>query len=220
VPRGNRHQLPGSVWHVTSRCHRQQFLLKFARERRDWVQWLFEARKRFGLCVLDYQVTCNHIHLVVLDRGDGEVGRSMQLIEGCVGRAYNRRKDRRGSFWEDCYHATAVDSEEYLANCLVYVDLNMVRAGVVDHPSRWRWAGYHEIQQPRDRYRIVDRTALCELLGVDECRLTLVHREWIESKLRQGSLEREAHWSEAVAVGRRSFVERAQEEIGARARYR
>lgn len=181
---------------------------------------LFEARKRLALCVLDYQVTCNHVHLVVMDRGDGEVGRSMQLIEGCVGRAYNRRKDRRGSFWADCYHATAFDSEEHLANCLVYVDLNMVRAGVVDHPSRWRRAGYHEIQQPRDRYRIVDRTALCDLLGVDESRLARVHREWIESKLQQGNLQREPHWSEAVAVGRRSFVERVQEELGARARCR
>ena len=47
-----------------------------------------------------------------------------------------------------------------------------------------------------------------------------VHREWIESKLRQGNLQREPLWSEAVAVGRRSFVERVQEELGARARYR
>ncbi len=107
-----------------------------------------------------------------------------------------------------------------MAKCLVYVDLNMVRAGVVDHPSQWRWAGYHEIQQPRERYRIVDRTALCELLGVDESRLARAHREWIESKVRQGNLEREPLWSEAVAVGRRSFVEQVQEELGARARYR
>ena len=220
MPRGNRHHLPGYVWHITSRCHRRQFLLKFARDRDAWVYWLYEARKQFGLCVLDYKVTSSHIHLVVLDRGDGEVGRSMQLIEGCTGQAYNRRKGRRGSFWEDCYHATAVDSDEYLANCLVYVDLNMVRAGVVEHPREWRWGGYHEIQRPRDRYRIVDRTVLCELLGVDTRNLAGVHGEWIESKLRTGSLDREPTWSEAVAVGRRSFVEGINEELGSRARYR
>jgi len=114
MPRGNRHSLAGHVWHITERCHHKQFLLKFARDRRAWVRWLFEARKRFGLCVLNYQVTCNHIHLLVQGRDRSEVGRSMQLIAGCVGRAYNRRKRRRGAFWEDCYHATAVDTEEYL----------------------------------------------------------------------------------------------------------
>ncbi len=220
MPRGNRHHLPGYLWHITSRCHRSQFLLKFARDRDAWVYWLFEARKQFGLCVLDYNVTSNHIHLVVMDRGEAEVGRSMQLIEGCTGRAYNRRKGRRGSFWEDCYHATAVGSDEHLANCLVYVDLNMVRAGAVADPSQWRWSGYHEIQRPRDRYRIVDRAALCELLGVDESKLAIVHREWINSKLRAGCLDREPQWSEALAVGRRSFVEKVKEELGLRARYR
>ena len=61
MPRGNRQHLPGYAWHITHRCHRQQFLLKFARDRRAWVRWLYESRKRFGLCILDYQVTCNHI---------------------------------------------------------------------------------------------------------------------------------------------------------------
>jgi putative transposase len=59
MPRGNRHHLAGCVWHITERCHRKQFLLKFARDRRAWVAWLYQARKRFGLCVLNYQVACN-----------------------------------------------------------------------------------------------------------------------------------------------------------------
>lgn len=62
MARGNRHYLAWYVWHITERCHRKQFLLKFARDRRAWVRWLFEARKLFGLCVLNYQVTCNHVH--------------------------------------------------------------------------------------------------------------------------------------------------------------
>ena len=85
MPRGNRHHLPGYVWHITERCHRKQFLLKFARDRRSWVRWPFEARKRFGLCVLNYQVTSNHVHLLVRDRGAGEIERSMQLIASCTG---------------------------------------------------------------------------------------------------------------------------------------
>ena len=60
MPRGNRHRVGECVLHITERCHRGEFLLKFARDRRAWVRWLFEARKRFGLCVLDYTVTSNH----------------------------------------------------------------------------------------------------------------------------------------------------------------
>jgi len=52
MPRANRHFLPGHVWHITHRCHEKNFLLKFARDRRRYLRWVFEAKKRFGLSVL------------------------------------------------------------------------------------------------------------------------------------------------------------------------
>jgi putative transposase len=61
----------------------------------------------------------------------------MQLISGRTAQEYNQRKSRKGAFWEDRYFATAVGTDRHLIRCLVYVDLNMVRAGAVDHPSQW-----------------------------------------------------------------------------------
>jgi putative transposase len=220
MPRANRHRIAGQVWHITERCHRRQFLLKFARDRRVWVGWLYEARKRFGLCVLDYQVTSNHVHVLVLDRGREEIAASLQLIAGRTGQSFNQRKRRRGAFWEDRYHATAVDTQEYLARCLVYIDLNMVRAGVVRHPRDWEAAGYHELRQARVKCRIIDRAAVADLLAVPADRLAGLHAEWIETALASGHQRREPKWSEAIAVGRRSFVEEVQRNLGAQARYR
>lgn len=98
MPRANRYSLPGHVWHITHRCHKKEFLLKFARDRDRWRYWLFEARKRYRLCVLDYIVTSDHIHLLVLDHGRGEIVKSMQLIAGRVAQEYNRRKRCKGAF--------------------------------------------------------------------------------------------------------------------------
>lgn len=74
MPRANRHYLPGYVWHITHRCHKKEFLLKFAMDKEPWIQWLFEAKKRYGLSVLNYTVTSNHVHLLVADDGDRETG--------------------------------------------------------------------------------------------------------------------------------------------------
>lgn len=220
MPRAHRYHLPGYVWHLTHRCHRREFLLKFARDRRAWRGWLFEARKRYGLCVLDYTATSNHVHLLVQDQGRGEVAASMQLIEGRTAQPFNRRKARGGAFWEDRYHATAVETGEHLARCLVYIDLNMVRAGVVRHPAQWETGGYHEVQQERLRYRIVDRQALADALGVDLSQLAEAHSRWIETALRTRARQRDPQWSESVAVGGREFVESVQRTLGDRGRYR
>lgn len=63
MPRANRVYLSSHVRHITHRCHQREFLLKFARDRQRWWYWLFEARKRFGLCVLNCIAASNHIHL-------------------------------------------------------------------------------------------------------------------------------------------------------------
>ena len=120
MARANRHHIPGQVWHITHRCHKQEFLLKFARDRKRWLQWLFEARKRYGLQILDYVVTSNHIHLLVID-GDTEVlPKSLQLVAGKTAQEYNRRKNRKGAYWEDRYHATAIETGEHFFRCLIW----------------------------------------------------------------------------------------------------
>ena len=113
MARANRHFLPGHVWHITHRCHERDFLFKFARDRNRYLRWLYEARKRFGLCILNYVVTSNHIHLLVKDTEEGVIARSMQLAAGRTAQDYNRRKSRLGAFWEDRYHATAIQTDAH-----------------------------------------------------------------------------------------------------------
>jgi len=57
MARAKRYHIPGYIWHITHRCHKREFLLKFARDRRRWKYWLFEAKKRYGLGILNYTVT-------------------------------------------------------------------------------------------------------------------------------------------------------------------
>ena len=128
MARAKRHYLPGHVRHLTHRCHKKEFLLKFSRDRRRWTERLFQAKKRYGLRVLNYMVTSNHIHLLVLDGGGRDViSRSIQLIAGRTGQEYNQRKNRKGAFWEDRYHATAIESNRHLIQCIVYIDFHPVK---------------------------------------------------------------------------------------------
>jgi len=143
--------------------------------------------------------------------------RSVQLAAGRTAQEYNQRKRRKGACWEDRYHATAVETNHHLVQCIIYMDLNMVTAGVVKHPSDWPHCGYGEIQEPPDRYRLIDRATLMELLGIsDSDELSLSHRRWVEEALKSKEKKREKRWSESVAVGGLSFVEHIKTELGSR----
>jgi len=82
------------------------------------------------------------------NKGRDVIPQSIKLVAGRTAQEYNLRKKRKGAFWEDRYHATAVESEHHLFQCLKYIDLNMVRAGVVSHPSQWAFCGYKAIKYP------------------------------------------------------------------------
>ena len=213
MPRANRNTCAGLIWHVTHRCHEKSFLLKFERDRRRWCHWLYIATRRHGLTVLNYIATSNHVHLLVADQGYGEIARSMQLIAGCTAQDYNRRKKRNGAFWEDRYHATAVQSDDHLRRCLVYIDLNMVRAGVVSHPCEWKVSGYHEIQTPRPRKSIVDHDCLQRLLGFSATDdLRRCHSSWIADQL--SDTRRDPFWTESVGVGDQNYLNELQSRLG------
>jgi len=209
MPRAKRNYSPGYIWHLTHRCHNREFLLRFEKDRARWRHWLFEAQKRFGLSVLNYIVTSNHVHLLVRDGRNLCISKSMQLVAGRVAQEYNQRKNRRGAFWEDRYFATAVATDRHLILCLTYIDLNMVRAGVVSHPSKWKASGFNEIHSSRSRYRVIDMDALCKVTGSKSpAAFRLNHRTWVEQELARGNAERQPEWTEAPAVGPDDFKAR------------
>ncbi len=221
MPRAHRHYIPGCVWHITHRCHKQEFLLRFEKDRKRWRHWLFEAKKRYGLCVLNYIVTSNHVHLLVVDTAKDVIARSLQLVAGRTAQEFNLRKKRKGAFWEDRYHATAVETDDHLAKCIVYIDLNMVRAGVVRHPSEYRSSGFNEIQNPPRRYAVIDRKALLNFLAIgNQERLRQEHRHWVDTELQADVKKRRSLWTESIAIGSEGFVEKIQQQLGLRARGR
>jgi len=139
----------------------------------------------------------------------------MQSLAGDFAQAYNIRKKRGGAFWGDRYHACQIEGGEHLWNCLKYVDMNMVRAGAVDHPSQWRWCGYQETAGLRQRYRLIDRSALMDALG-DGSTMESFKKNYsfcIEEAVSAQEFSREAMWSESLAVGSARFVEEVEKSL-------
>jgi len=190
--------------------------LKLVMDQRKWIQWLYKAKIRYGLLILNYTVTSNHIHLLVLDEaGRDVIPQSIKLVAGRTAQEYNLRKNRKGAFWEDRYHATAVESEQHLFRCLVYIDLNMVRAGVICHPSEWFFCGYNELQKPHRKCVLIAYQKLAELTGFKSYNLfRKAHKELVSESLANGNNFRQNQWSESIAVGSKSFIEKIKEKMG------
>jgi putative transposase len=207
MPRANRFQQPEMVCHLTHRCHNRSFLLGFARDRTEYRKRLRQASKKFGVSLLNYCLTSNHTHEIAIESRRGGISRMMQQLEGDFASFYNQRKHRSGSFWEDRYHCTMVEDGEHLWNCIQYIDLNMVRAGVVSHPCEWQWCGYKELIGEKARYRLLDMDRLLELLGKNDIdSFSAEYQSRIRDAIAEKKLNRQKCWTESIAVGGKEYA--------------
>jgi len=211
MPRACDYLLEGYTYHLTHRCHNRDFHLRFDRDRDVYREWLREGVRRYKVPVYGYCLTRNHVHVVAHVADRVAASDLMHLASGSLAKQYNLRKGHEGSVWEHPYQCTAIEDGRHLLNCLRYVDLNMVRAGVVSHPSEWRWCGFDELTGKRTRYRIIDVDGLIRRLNIsslDDFRA--FYGRAVEERLAGSVQARDPYWTEPLAVGSHGFVEKAR----------
>lgn len=108
-----------------------------------------------------YVLMTNHVHLLMTPQRAEGISRVMQS----VGRRYvqyiNWIYRRSGTLWEGRHKASLVPAEDYLFTCQRYIELDPVRAGMVEHPGNYRWSSYranacgseNELITPHELYR-------------------------------------------------------------------
>jgi putative transposase len=84
----------------------------------------------------------NHIHILATPKVENSVSRLMQHVGGHYVRYFNRMYGRTGTLWEGRFKSCLVENENYFLVCQRYIELNPVRANIVEDPGGYRWSSY------------------------------------------------------------------------------
>ena len=125
---------------------------------------LAENAHKFAVAVHAYVLMDNHFHLLATPATAEALPLMMQAVGRSYVRYFNQRHGRTGTLWEGRYRSTLIETERYLLACMVYIDLNPVRAGMVALPAAWPWSSHaHYLGQRVDK--LVTPHALYWALG-------------------------------------------------------
>jgi REP element-mobilizing transposase RayT len=136
-----RIDFPGAVHHVTSRGNRRDDIFRDDGDRARFLSVVAQAMRRFDACALAYCLMGNHYHLVART-ATGSLSALVRHVNSVYAQAFNRRHDKVGHLFQGRFDARIVDTDVYLLEVTRYVELNPVRAGLVDSPSQWPWSSY------------------------------------------------------------------------------
>ncbi len=142
MPRKPRFYLPGRPTHVMQRGHNRNVVFFADQDYLEYLRCLKQAADQYGCKVHAYILMTNHVHLLVTPERKDSIG---QLFQG-LGRHYvryvNETYKRHGGLWEGRHKGNVIQSQAYLLTCMRYIEMNPVRAGMVDHPAKYRWSSY------------------------------------------------------------------------------
>jgi putative transposase len=136
-----RIEFPGAIYHVTSRGDRQESIFEDDVDREALLATVAQAMQRFDAEALAYCLMGNHYHFVLHTR-QANLSLLMRHVNGVYTQRFNRRHGKVGHLFQGRFKAILVDRDAYLIQLCPYVELNPVRAGMVDEPGAWRWSSF------------------------------------------------------------------------------
>ena len=189
MPRPLRNYLPGSCLHIIQRGDNRCVCFHDKREREHYLQLLSEYRLVHRCDIHAYVLMSNHIHLLMTIHERNAQARLMKDLSQFTSAWMHRRHGTSGTMWDGRYHASYIDTAAYLLTCQRYIELNPVRAGMVDFPGGYRWSSYRANAEGRVD-PILTPHELYLSLGGDAAGRRLAYARLFEQPLAERDLSR------------------------------
>jgi putative transposase len=156
--------------HIVQRGADRGVCFRSDNDRILYLLHLRELSEKFGCVVHAYCLMTNHVHLLVTPTREGGAQAMMKGLGQHYAQFFNRVYQRTGPLWDGRYHSCIVESSYYVLACCRYIELNPVRAGMVNRPADYRWSSYRANADGADDRLVRPHTEFLALGNTSESR--------------------------------------------------
>lgn len=217
MPRRARLLLPGVPLHLIQRGNNRSACF-YAEE--DYLFYLDNLKlqaEQHGCAVHAWCLMTNHVHLLVTPSKPESASLMMKGLGQRFVQYINRTYDRSGTLWEGRFRSCLLQQEDYVLACYRYIEMNPVRAGMVEHPAEYRWSSYgtnaHGLPSA-----IIEANPLYIQLGETADLRASAYRELFRYQLDPGLVDQiRSATNGNYALGNARFASEIEQALGRRA---
>lgn len=180
MPRPARLDIPGIPVHIVQRGVNRAACFFGDVDRRYYLKLLARFASTRECAIHAYVLMTNHVHLLLTPARKGAVGAMMQDLGRSYVRTINAVHGRTGTLWEGRFKSSAVDTERYLLACQRYIELNPVRAGMVDAPGQYPWSSHQHYARGETKPFITEHECFLGLGATTEERREVYRRLFLK----------------------------------------
>jgi putative transposase len=157
-----RGAIAGTPYHILNRGNNRQAIFFNEEDYAFFLDVMFQAKEKYSCRIYSYVLMTNHFHLIAeTDAGGGDLATFMKQVTQRHGQYINRFQKRSGTLWEGRFKSSAVSSDQYMLACSRYIEMNPVRAGIVEKPEEYSYSSY--------RFKIGMDEGAGSILDTDPC---------------------------------------------------
>lgn len=168
MPRRARISIPGIPWHIIQRGNNRSACFYADEDYQLYLHHLKEQSDKHGCEIHAYVLMTNHVHLLLTPKEEDSAALLMKNLGQRYVQYINRTYQRSGTLWEGRFRSCLTQSEDYVLACYRYIELNPVRADMLNHPRDYPWSSYKtnaegkksDLLTPHDQYLQLDHRVL------------------------------------------------------------
>ena len=134
--------VPGYPHHIIQRGNNRQAIFATASDYELMLSLFAENAAKYAVAIHAYVLMSNHFHLLATPSTEQGLPQMMQAIGRSYVRVFNQTQGRTGTLWEGRYRSTVIQADRHLLACMAYIDLNPVRAGMVEDAGDYPWSSF------------------------------------------------------------------------------
>jgi putative transposase len=188
MPRRARIIIPGVPVHLIQRGNNRQACFYCDEDYQSYLEWLRNYAHDSGCAIHAYVLMTNHVHVLMTPINKNSAGELMKHLGQRYVQYINRTYKRSGTLWEGRFRSCIAQQENYLLLCQRYIELNPVRAGIVEHPGEYRWSSYRA-NAHGEAVDLLNHHSLYMGLGQTNDKRQTAYRELFRNELKPGIID-------------------------------
>ena len=144
MPSGPRLLVENACYHIITRGNQQQAVFVLARDYKKYISNLRKYTEKYHFLLYGFCLMPNHVHLI----GEPAELKNLAKFMQCLNRSYtayfNKHYQKVGHLWQGRFISKVIAKDQYLLDCIQYVEFNPVRANIVRTAVDYPWSSYKE----------------------------------------------------------------------------
>lgn len=213
MPRRARLDLPHVPLHITHRGVNRAAVFIDDEDRHHYLALLARLAPAHGVAIHAYVLMGNHVHVLTSTAQSGATSAALRRVAQCYVQAFNRRHRRTGTLWEGRFKSCLVGSQAYVLHVYRYIELNPVRAAMVERPDHYAWSSVHANLGGGADPLVTPHPAFLAL-GADALARQTAYRAWLQDGIDAGDLATiRSHLAQERALGDKRFQAMVQKAL-------